>query len=158
MLSLGWPAIPISRLTAVSPALGQAHFLYLEPWNFLISLLSSVFLKAEEKNKPQIPCDSRNLNPMPEAVVVSPWSGSDFAVPFAPAQEKLCIPSPLTCRRGSSEVRTGDVFLCQSVWGPLALSGWQTLDPVHPPSLRLYFRSPTGLLFWSALPIWTDGS
>ena len=37
---------------------------------------------------------------MPEAVVVSPWSGSKFAVPFAPAQEKLCIPSPLTCRRG----------------------------------------------------------
>lgn len=39
MLSLGWSAIPISHLTAVSPALGQAHFLYLEPWNFLISAL-----------------------------------------------------------------------------------------------------------------------
>ena len=34
MLSLGWSAIPISCLTAVFPALGQAHFLYLEPWNF----------------------------------------------------------------------------------------------------------------------------
>ena len=129
----------------------------------LISLLSSIFLRAE-KNKPQMPCDSRNLKPMLEVVVVSPWSSSNFAVPSAPAQEKLFIPSPLhshtrpPCRRGSSEVGTRDVFLGPSVWGPFALSGWQTWGPVHPPSLRLCFWSPTGLLFWSALPIWTGGS
>lgn len=43
VLSPGWSSSSTTCLAAVFPALGVAHFLHLEPWNLLTSLLSSLF-------------------------------------------------------------------------------------------------------------------